>query len=716
MGRIEQALDLAARGFHVFPVEAGGKLPVIKDFPNRATRDRDQIERWFRGNDYNIGISTSKFGDHQALVVADVDNKKGKNGDASVLELEMQGYELPATFEQATPTGGRHLIYIAERACKQGVNVLGDGIDIRSQGGYIVGPGSEIAGKHYHQINGHGTPIPAPGWLVNRLGESRVVEPRADVVLPGVDVDRAHSRAVAYLKDAPTSVEGQGGDLTAYKVAAKLKDLGCTAEQALTLMLENWNDECDPPWSIEDLGDKISHAYRYGKEPQGSAAPEAVFHSPPADDEEEDPGTHPVDALNSEYAFIKRGAFILQETTDEDGNFTTLHLSPNDMHQWFANRTMQVGDRKVPLSKLWMARESRREYQSVVFAPQRPVDARFYNLWRGFAVEPKAGQHPSVDAFIDHALRNVCAGDKVLCNWLLGYFAHMIQRPWEKPLVALVFKGKKGTGKNALVERVGHLLGRHFMVADDDRYLLGNFNSHLESNLFFVLDEAAWAGDKRAEGKLKGMITGAKHTIERKGAEPYTVNNLTRVAIIGNEEWLVPVTQDERRFAVFNVGDGRKQDRKFFEDMRVGMEQGGYSHLLQFLMDFDLSTVDVNAAPQTQGLLDQKHASLEPVDAWWLDCLEANRLVGDTFDGDFPERVPSHRLHQAFVAWARQHNVRSRLPKDRDFSKVMQRRIGKPKRTREGDHLIYAYHNPGIDALRHEWEQFIGGAVEWSGE
>jgi hypothetical protein len=93
----------------------------------------------------------------------------------------------------------------------------------------------------------------------------------------------------------------------------------------------------------------------------------------------------------------------------------------------------------------------------------------------------------------------------------------------------------------------------------------------------FALDEAFWSGDKQAEGVLKDLITGRDHVIEHKGKEPYSVANKTRVVIIGNEDWLIPASHDERRFAFFDVGDGRKQDRAFFQSMREGMEAGGYT-------------------------------------------------------------------------------------------------------------------------------------------
>lgn len=624
--RRESALKLAERGFYVFPVVEGSKLPAIKDWPNAATRDPEQIAKWWETRDYNIGISTSRYGDHQALVTIDVDNKGDKHGDAAILELELQGLELPVSFEQSTPSGGRHVIYVADAALKQGVNVLGRGLDIRSSGGYIVGPGSEIGGARYEQINGHGVLAQAPGWLVDRLGQHVPVERDHRGGLAGVDGDRARDRGLAYLKTAPRASEGNGGDTLTFKVAARLKDLGCSQDQALQLLLDHWNDECLPPWEHDDIAKKVANAYGYGREPIGSAAPEANLPMAVAESDID----HPRDKLNREYAFVQAGGHVVHETTDDRGRFKLAHISLGEFHSWFANKTIQVGDKTKPLSEVWMSWSGRREYESFVFAPEREVGPRFYNLWHGFSVKPaNTADHPMVKRFLEHALENVCGGDNFLFHWLIGYFAHMIQRPWEKPLVALVFKGKKGTGKNALLERICYLLGRHALVTAKRRYLTGNFNGHFENCLLFVGDELYWAGDKQAEGELKDLITGKEHVIEHKGQAPYVVDNLTRVAIIGNESWLVPASADERRFAVFEVGDGRIQDRRYFEELRLGLDRdGGAAHLLRYLLDFDLSTVDVNAAPNTRGLSNQKVESLVGVDLFWHDCADTAEVSG----------------------------------------------------------------------------------------
>src|SRR5690606_26765589 len=137
----------------------------------------------------------------------------------------------------------------------------------------------------------------------------------------------------------------------------------------------------------------------------------------------------------------------------------------------------------------------------------------------------------------------------------------------------------------------------------------------------------------------------------------YTVDNRTRVAIIGNEDWLVPASHDERRFAVFDVGDGRKQDRNFFHAMREGMERGGYRVLLSFLASYDLAGLDLNEAPSTAALLDPKHRTLEPLYQWWYDCLSEARVLGGDFAG-WPSTLECDRLRQACQRYLRDRNIK----------------------------------------------------------
>ena len=131
-----------------------------------------------------------------------------------------------------------------------------------------------------------------------------------------------------------------------------------------------------------------------------------------------------------------------------------------------------------------------------------------------------------------------------------------------------------------------------------------------------------------AEGKLKDLVTGDHHLIEFKGKEPIKVHNFVRLFVTGNPNWLVPAGFEERRFAVLDVGEDHMQDHAYFAAIDREMDTGGREALLDYLLRFDLNTVDLRSIPKTAALLDQKMSSLSPEQAWWLDLLNRGELPG----------------------------------------------------------------------------------------
>lgn len=738
--QLERALALAERGFHVFPIKVGTKFPLISDWPNRATPDPAQITKWWTdpvlGSQipYNIGVSTSRFGKFgtdvsdsiesnrrlKALLVVDIDVKGEANGNDTLLGLELEGKLLPPTLTVLTPSGGRHLYFACISPVKQGRNVLGPGVDIRSSGGQCVGIGSILeAGTYTLSFGDLSQRISAaPQWLVEQCGLPTEKAEREDLIDAEINQEFARDRATFYLRhEAPEALEGQAGDTTTFSVAARVRDFGLSAQECFELLWTFWNARCVPPWESEALRRKVENAYEYARGEIGSAAPEKSFET--VGEAAATKALHPVEELNREYAFVIAGDghHILWETTDVDKKKMLRHLSEATFHANLASKTIDFGDKPHPLSKVWMKDARRRSYKGICFKPGQEVDAEWYNLWTGFSVEPatKEEKCESLKAFLEHAKDNVCQGDENLFRWLIGYFAHLVQRPYEKPLVALVFRGSKGVGKNALVERIGYLLGNHALLASDRRYLTSNFNSHLENCLMLTLDEAFWSGDKESEGNLKSLITGSHHLVERKGKEPYKVDNCTRVIIIGNDDWLVPASEDERRFCVLDVGDGRKRDTKYFESMRKGMEAGGYRHLLRFLLNYDISDLNFSEAPETKGLLAQKVKSMGLIESWWFQCLVEGRLF-DTPLEKWEEFVLTKTVRDSFSAFCKDRNVKSRLPTPSEMNDTLKKMSPslKPRHTKKFDQTVYrVFRFEALKAAREEFDKFMGQAYAW---
>jgi hypothetical protein len=260
--KLDAAIALAAKGFEVFPIKAGAKFPpLVKDWPNKASNIVQFFGPWWDKNpDANIGIHA------KGMIVIDVDVNKG--GDDSLALLEMT-YGLPETLTTRTPTGGRHLYYRSAVAVPNGVDSLGAGLDVRSERGYVVAPGSEVeAGRYRFEQD---CPVAdAPEWLVQKLGTitpktSTTSEPVQDAPVDVVE------RAQEWLAKQPGAVEGEGGDAQTFKVICALRDLGPSAEQAGELLAE-WNERCSPPWSLDELGDKITNAYTYAQNDAGARA------------------------------------------------------------------------------------------------------------------------------------------------------------------------------------------------------------------------------------------------------------------------------------------------------------------------------------------------------------------------------------------------------------------------------------------------------------
>lgn len=143
-----KAIALAKKGFYVFPITPKSKFPPLVAFKTKATRNEETIQQfWRRWPDANIGIYTGKYKGGKALVVVDIDMKNGKNGESSLKQFEANGFEFPETITVRTPTGGRHLIYVVDKAIGQ--RPLSNDIDVRSAGGYVVAPGSIVEAGEY---------------------------------------------------------------------------------------------------------------------------------------------------------------------------------------------------------------------------------------------------------------------------------------------------------------------------------------------------------------------------------------------------------------------------------------------------------------------------------------------------------------------------------------------------------------------------------------
>jgi bifunctional DNA primase/polymerase-like protein/primase-like protein len=156
-GALRAALRCAERGWPIFPLwprhgdqcgcgdadcKSQGKHPIGHLVPNGfkdATTNQKTISCWWREYpDAGIGVPT---GSASGFIVIDVDLKNGRDGTLALAELRHLA-PLPETRTALTPSGGKHLYFEDPCGIRSSTDKLGVGLDVRSDGGYVVLPPS----------------------------------------------------------------------------------------------------------------------------------------------------------------------------------------------------------------------------------------------------------------------------------------------------------------------------------------------------------------------------------------------------------------------------------------------------------------------------------------------------------------------------------------------------------------------------------------------
>lgn len=387
------------------------------------------------------------------------------------------------------------------------------------------------------------------------------------------------------------------------------------------------------------------------------------------------------------------------------------------------------GTKLVQLAKAWLEWPLRRQYEGIIFDPEKDHDG-YLNMWTGWTVDPAPGDW----SLLRNLIRDVlCAGDEESYEYVMNWLAYLFQRPGQVAEVALVFRGEKGTGKGTLGRAVATICGRHGIQLTNPEHLTGRFNLHLKDCIFLFPDEAFWAGDKRHEGVLKGIVTEPTIVIEGKGRDLETCPNRVHVIMASNEDWVVPAGLDnERRFAVFDVTNGMIGNLAGFDAINYQLyQEGGLSAFLYDMLSRDIEGWHPRSKiPVTSALIEQKIAGMGWLESWWFKKLETGSLPrgeGVWEDGrvwvwnhdllDDVERVSKFTsdYHRKEIG----PSVGKRLAKLCPGAAKMRRKVPDERLLEievDGRGRATGYWIPPLRDSRRAFEKRLGGAWDWCDE
>lgn len=264
---MENAIDLTTFGLKVVPVhtpintdgvisctcKAGcacksiGKHPIPFKWSEAASGDESSIKAWWRTfKNANLGVVA---GMQSGVVVVDIDPRHG--GNDSFDDLQGRMGKLPETATVMTGSGGLHLYFKHPGGVvKNSAGSLGAGIDVRGDGGFVVGPGSIHQCGGFYDWEASSAPIDVgfavmPQWL-----QKLVYEPPKQKKLP--------------TESGGVVIEG-GRNVWLISLAGAIRRKGCGYKPIMAALWYANIESCNPPLERDEVEKIARSILRYAE-------------------------------------------------------------------------------------------------------------------------------------------------------------------------------------------------------------------------------------------------------------------------------------------------------------------------------------------------------------------------------------------------------------------------------------------------------------------
>jgi len=261
------------------------------------------------------------------------------------------------------------------------------------------------------------------------------------------------------------------------------------------------------------------------------------------------------------------------------------------------NKVVFVDKKPQSVARQFKMHKGRPEFDEYDFDPVHESgldqERRRYNTWPGFGATPARDEE--LEGVYLQFMKKMC-GEHY--DYIMSWFAHMVQKPWEKTTIALLsMNDVNGAGKSMLGEIHGEILGNGLYLNEGlHRVLSEQFNAQLANRLFVQCDESEQFY-KGSEGLLKDIISNETITIEGKGRDAIRQRNLMRIFITTNSDHPLRLDSNNRRIFVWrppvSTAEARGEWGSWIGTVvkRLKSTEEGRSAVMWTLMNWDLGNV-----------------------------------------------------------------------------------------------------------------------------
>lgn len=246
----------------------------------------------------------------------------------------------------------------------------------------------------------------------------------------------------------------------------------------------------------------------------------------------------------------------------------------------------------------WFKDPNIRIYRKADFYPNIklcPPDV--YNLFNGFKAdeyEPIINKE-DINGLIEPIINQLKVVAQDDYEFLIKYYAYIIQYPELKTNINIIIAGKDGTGKSIINDFFREkILGSELSSQTDDTdELFGKFSNIYVKKLFLQIDEISKEDFcKKKLEKLKNITTSKTIKYEKKGFDPITINNYLNTIMTTNNEFTIPISQTDRRNVFFKCENTYLGNYDYWTELSSHLKKNEVARAFyEYLLNYDLSSI-----------------------------------------------------------------------------------------------------------------------------
>lgn len=232
---------------------------------------------------------------------------------------------------------------------------------------------------------------------------------------------------------------------------------------------------------------------------------------------------------------------------------------------------------KLPFINVLDTDENKRSVHNFVYKPPPMISNKWdFNSWNGWIIERHACETDACDTEIIYNHIRFMSGKSntnEVFEYLLNWFAWLVQFPARKTEVCPIFFGLQGTGKSQLSEiLMTRIMGKDkTLVTSNCDKIFGKF-SDVSGKHLITFNEANGKDTKNIHEIIKDAITREFNLMEIKGLQPIEVDDFANYILTTNNINCVNLPADDRRFLPIEVNNCLKDDVQYFDDLREAFD------------------------------------------------------------------------------------------------------------------------------------------------